>query len=48
VGPAGYVKERLAAYVAAGVTTLLIAPLATLHADKVRAVERLRELADEL
>ena len=28
VGPIGYVKERLAAYAAAGVTTLLVSPLA--------------------
>jgi hypothetical protein len=38
VGPLGYVKERLAAFAAAGVTTLLLAPLATQHADRVRQV----------
>jgi F420-dependent oxidoreductase-like protein len=47
VGPEGYVTERLAAYAAAGVTTLLVSPLAPTHAEKVRAVERLRDLAGE-
>jgi F420-dependent oxidoreductase-like protein len=48
VGPESYVKERLGAYAAAGVTTLLVSPLAADHAGKVRAVERLRALADEV
>jgi F420-dependent oxidoreductase-like protein len=42
VGPAGYVKERLAAYAGAGVTTLLLAPLAATHGERVRQVEALR------
>jgi F420-dependent oxidoreductase-like protein len=42
VGPAGHVKERLAAYAGAGVTTLLLAPLAATHAERVRQVEALR------
>jgi F420-dependent oxidoreductase-like protein len=42
VGPAGYVKERLAAYGGAGVTTLLLAPLAATHGERVRQVETVR------
>jgi F420-dependent oxidoreductase-like protein len=41
VGPAGYVKERLAAYASAGVTTLLVSPLAPTRAERVDAVSRL-------
>jgi hypothetical protein len=44
VGPLGYVKERLAAFEAAGVTTLLLSPLAATHAQRVRAVSTLRQL----
>jgi F420-dependent oxidoreductase-like protein len=44
VGPAGHVQERLAAYRAAGVTTLLVSPLARTRAARVDAVERLRGL----
>src|SRR5690348_2721952 len=46
-GPAGYVTERLAAYQAAGVTTLLVAPLADSHAERLRAFEILRTLVDD-
>ena len=48
VGPEGWVKERLVAYARAGVTTLLVSPIAADHAGKVRAVERLRILADQV
>jgi hypothetical protein len=44
VGPAGYVKERLAAFAAAGVTTLLVSPLAATHAERLRSVADLRAL----
>ena len=44
VGPAGYVKERLAAFTEAGVTTLNVTPMASTHADRVALVERLRDL----
>jgi F420-dependent oxidoreductase-like protein len=44
VGPAAYVKERLAAYAAAGVTTLLVSPLARTREERLAAVSRLREL----
>src|SRR5262249_30197630 len=43
-GPLGYVKERLEVLAAAGVTTLLVTPLAPTHVDRVRAIARLREL----
>jgi F420-dependent oxidoreductase-like protein len=48
VGPAGYVKERLAAFAAAGITTLLVAPLAPTHAERVQAVGELRGLVEEM
>ena len=41
VGPRGFVKERLAAYAEAGVTTLLVHPLAADSAEQVRYVEDL-------
>jgi alkanesulfonate monooxygenase SsuD/methylene tetrahydromethanopterin reductase-like flavin-dependent oxidoreductase (luciferase family) len=41
VGPRGFVKERLAAYAEAGVTTLLVHPLAAESAEQVRYVEEL-------
>jgi F420-dependent oxidoreductase-like protein len=44
VGPAGYIEERLATYAAAGVTTLVVSPLAPTHAERVHAVSRLRGL----
>jgi F420-dependent oxidoreductase-like protein len=47
VGPVGYVRQRLAAYAAAGVTTLLVAPLGPSHAERVQAVERLRGWVEE-
>ncbi|MDQ1647349.1 MAG: hypothetical protein QOJ50_3533 [Cryptosporangiaceae bacterium] len=48
VGPAGHVKERLAAFAAAGVTTLLMSPMAATHAERVREVGELRALVDAL
>jgi F420-dependent oxidoreductase-like protein len=48
VGPVGYVKERLAVLAAAGVTTLLVAPLASTHAGRVKAVGVLRDLVEDL
>ncbi|WP_158887264.1 LLM class F420-dependent oxidoreductase [Amycolatopsis anabasis] len=46
VGPAGYVKERLAAFAEAGVTTLQVTPLASGREGRVAAVRGLRELID--
>ncbi|MFZ2048593.1 MAG: LLM class F420-dependent oxidoreductase, partial [Trebonia sp.] len=40
IGPAGYVAERLAAFRAAGVTTLNVTPLAATHAARLADIER--------
>ncbi|TCJ32609.1 LLM class F420-dependent oxidoreductase [Parafrankia sp. BMG5.11] len=45
VGSAGHVRERLAAYAQAGVTTLKVTPLAADHRSRVAAIEQLREWA---
>ena len=45
VGPEGHVAERLAALQESGVTTLNVTPLAETHADRVRLIERVRDLA---
>lgn len=44
VGPKGFVKERLAAYAEAGVTTMLVHPLATDSAETVKFCEELISL----
>jgi hypothetical protein len=44
VGPRGFVKERLAAYADAGVTTLLLQPLSGDRRETLRYVEELRAL----
>ena len=44
VGPRGFVKERLAAYAEAGVTTLLVQPLSEDRRESVRYIEELRAL----
>ena len=44
VGPHGFVKERLAAYAEAGVTTLLLQPLSGDRHESMRYVEELRAL----
>ncbi|ULE35466.1 LLM class F420-dependent oxidoreductase [Mycobacterium sp. IDR2000157661] len=44
VGPRGFVKERVAAYAAAGATTLLLQPLSGDRQESVRFVEELRGL----
>jgi F420-dependent oxidoreductase-like protein len=44
VGPAGYVKERLAAFAEAGATTLVVNPLQPGREARVAAVSQLREL----
>jgi F420-dependent oxidoreductase-like protein len=48
IGPEGHVRDRLSALAASGVTTLTVRPLAPDHAGRLRLVERLRALADEL
>ena len=44
IGPRGFVKERIAAFAEAGVTTLLATPVATDGAEYVRYVEDLQQL----
>ena len=46
IGPAGYVKERVAAFAEAGVTTLNVAPLAADSAGRVKLIEQLRKIVD--
>ncbi len=45
IGPEGHVRERIAALREAGVTTLNVRPLARTHEDRVRLIERVRDLA---
>jgi F420-dependent oxidoreductase-like protein len=45
IGTEGYVRERLAAFRAAGATTLTVIPLAGTHADRVHLIERAAEMA---
>ncbi len=45
IGPESYVRERLAAYREAGVTTLNVTPLAPTHEARVRLIERVRAVA---
>ena len=45
VGPESYVRERLAAWREAGVTTLTVTPLAGTHAGRVRLIEKAADLA---
>ncbi|MFC0860997.1 LLM class F420-dependent oxidoreductase [Sphaerimonospora cavernae] len=45
IGPEGHVRERLAAMREAGVTTLNVTPVAATHGDRVRLIEKIRELA---
>ncbi|RJO68220.1 LLM class F420-dependent oxidoreductase [Nocardia panacis] len=44
IGPASYVKERIAAFAEAGVTTLNVVPMAATPAERVKLIEQLREL----
>jgi F420-dependent oxidoreductase-like protein len=44
IGPKGFVKERLAAYAEAGVTTMLVHPLTGDRRESVRFVEELQAL----
>jgi F420-dependent oxidoreductase-like protein len=44
IGPEAYVRDRLAAYAQAGVTTLNVTPLAPAHEARVRLIEQVRAL----
>jgi F420-dependent oxidoreductase-like protein len=45
IGPAAWVAERVAAFAAAGVTTLHVTPIARTHAARVRLIEQIRDYA---
>jgi Luciferase-like monooxygenase len=45
IGPASLVAERVAAMRESGVSTLNVTPLAATHADRVRLIEQIRDLA---
>src|ERR1700759_3437253 len=45
IGPRSYVAERIAAYREAGVSTLLVNPMAPDHEGRVRLIEQVRALA---
>ncbi|MBM0236890.1 LLM class F420-dependent oxidoreductase [Micromonospora sp. ATA32] len=45
IGPAAWVAERVAAFAAAGVTTLHVTPIAREHADRLRLIEQVRGYA---
>ncbi|WP_269821897.1 LLM class F420-dependent oxidoreductase [Nocardia asteroides] len=44
IGPAGFVKERVAAFREAGVTVLNVVPLAGSSAERVQLIEELRDI----
>jgi F420-dependent oxidoreductase-like protein len=46
IGTPGFVKERIAAFREAGVTTLNVAPVAATAAERVKLIETLRGLVD--
>jgi F420-dependent oxidoreductase-like protein len=46
VGPIGHIKERLAVFAAAGVSTLLVSPMAGTHAERVASVGELSALVE--
>ncbi len=46
IGTPGFVKERVAAFREAGVTTLNVVPIAETPADRVKLIETLRNLLD--
>ena len=46
IGTREFVKDRLAAFREAGVTTLTVAPIAATAAERVKLIETLRGLVD--
>jgi F420-dependent oxidoreductase-like protein len=48
IGPAGYIRERLEVLRAAGVTTLNVTPMAGSAVERVRLIERIRDLSGDL
>jgi len=47
IGPEGHIAERLAALRETGVTTINVTPLAASHAERVKLIERVQELASD-
>ena len=47
IGPEGHVAERLAALKESGATTLNVTPIAPAHQERVRLIERVRDLAGD-
>ncbi len=45
IGTEGFVRDRLVALKESGVTTLNVTPIGTDHADRLRLIEKVRELA---
>ena len=48
IGPESWVKERLQAMKAAGVTTINVNPIAGDHAAKLKLIEQIKTLAADL
>ncbi|MGH3799446.1 MAG: LLM class F420-dependent oxidoreductase [Pseudonocardiaceae bacterium] len=48
IGPAGFVRERLEVLRGSGATTLNVTPMAGSAAERIRLIERIRNLADDL
>ena len=47
IGPEGHVAERLAALKESGATTLNVTPIASAHQERVRLIERVRDLVGD-
>ena len=45
IGPRSWVAERVAAFRESGVTSLNVAPIAATHAERVRLIEQIADLA---
>lgn len=48
IGPESHIRERLAAMKESGVSTLNVTPLAGSAEERIRLIERIRQLADEV
>lgn len=48
IGSEGHVRERLAAFKESGATTLNVTPMASSAQERVKLIERVRQLADEV
>ncbi|MCE5290686.1 MAG: LLM class F420-dependent oxidoreductase [Nocardiaceae bacterium] len=47
VGPEGFIRERIAAYREAGVTTILVTPIGATKEERVAHIAKLRAIVDE-